>query len=63
MHGIINENDKSLITEANQETIIPLNQAHLDISQKLVEVLKVENDKLHKQINEMIKKPTVEQIL
>lgn len=50
------ENDSEILMENEQENTSFENPTHLEICKNLVEILKVENEGLYKNLNQMIEK-------
>lgn len=57
---LIDQNEKQQIVETDNKTTTSSNQTHLEIYMKLVEILEVENNSLHKSMHQVLEKETLQ---
>lgn len=59
----INGNEQnSKIMKSNQENTIVSAQEHLEMHRKLINIFEIENDTLHRSLNEILEELTLEDI-
>lgn len=56
---LIDQNEKQQIMKTDKKSTTLSNQTHLEIFMKVVEILEVENNSLHKSIHQMLEKETL----
>lgn len=55
---LIDQNEKQQIMKTDKKSTTSSNQTHLEICRKVVEILEVENNSLHKYIHQLLEKKT-----
>lgn len=56
---LIDHNEKQQIMKTDKKSTTSSNQTQLEIFMKVVEILEVENNSLHKSIHQMLEKETL----